>query len=324
LKRKLLVCTLVLLTVAFSAAAGPVRLRFGSNAPINSPTHLAQEEFARLVVEKTNGEVIIEVFPANQLGGNRELIEAVKMGAIDLELQGSANTMYLGPEEYAVMRVPFIFRDQEHVYKVLEGPIGQRLIEQVEKSGVLVLNQRWDRLPRHVSARVPIRTPEDMQNLKIRNGDRASVEGFRIIGAAPVNIPLNEMYLALQQGVADGANLPLDYFWEHSIYEVNKYLNLLYQNFDVQMLLANARRFNSLSPEHQQALLEAAEEAAEYNNKLTWESEADYAEKLAGAGMEVIRVDMEPFYNLIRERVDEIYAIYPSTKGFVEEIDAVQ
>ena len=106
MKRKLLACTLILLTVALSAGAAPIRLRFGSNAPINSPTHLAQEEFARLVAEKTNGEVIVEVFPANQLGGNRELIEAVKMGAIDLELQGSANTMYLGPEEYAVMRVP--------------------------------------------------------------------------------------------------------------------------------------------------------------------------------------------------------------------------
>jgi TRAP-type C4-dicarboxylate transport system substrate-binding protein len=116
----------------------------------------------------------------------------------------------------------------------------------------------------------------------------------------------------------------LDYFWEHSIYEVNKYLNLLYQSFDVQMLLANARRFKSLSPEHQRALLEAAEEAADYNNKLTWESEAEYLAKLEAAGMEVVRVDIEPFYNVIRERVDEIYAIYPSTKGLVEEIDAVQ
>ena len=309
--------------MALSAGAAPIRLRFGSNAPINSPTHLAQEEFARLVAEKTNGEVIVEVFPANQLGGNRELIEAVKMGAIDLELQGSANTMYLGPEEYAVMRVPFMFRDQEHVYKVMEGPIGQRLTEQVEKAGVLILSQRWDRLPRHVSARVPIRTPEDMQNLKIRNGDRPSVEGFRILGAAPVNIPSMRCIWLCSKG-SRRTNLPLDYFWEHSIYEVNKYLNLLHQSFDVQMLLANARRFNSLSPQHQQALREAAEEAAEYNNKLTWESEADYLAKLEEAGMEVIRVDIEPFYNLVRERVDEIYAIYPSTKGFVEEIDAVE
>ena len=197
-------------------------LKYGHNTKQDQPTGKAALKLAELVKQKTNGELEIQVFPANQLGNNRQMIENVKMGAQDMCTQGLGILGVISPL-YNMMQVPYVFRSQDHIRKVVAGDIGKELAEDLEqKTGIFLLAQDWDRMVRHIGGRKPIRTLEDFKGYKVRAGVLPPIATFKAMGASPVKIPLNEMYVALQQGVADGAELPVDYFYDYSIFEVAK------------------------------------------------------------------------------------------------------
>ncbi len=305
-------------------AEGKRVLKYGHNAKQDQPTGKAALLFAKLVGEKTNGELEVQVFPANQLGKNRQMAESLKMGAQDLCTTGLAVMGYLN-NKYMMMQVPYVFRSQEHIRKVVAGDIGKELKEDLAKrTGIFMMAQDWDRMVRHVGGRKPIRNLEDLKGYKIRAGVLPPIAGFRALGASPVKIPLNEMYVAIQQGVADGAELPIDYFYNYSIFEVAKYLNLTYHTYGTQYVGINLRLWKSLKPEHQKALQEATDEAGIYNNKLVAELEEDYLKKLKDAGMEFIKTDTEAFQKALFEKIPEIAKNWPGTEELFYRIQKVK
>lgn len=314
----------LLLFLSTASTLAQTRLRLAGNYPVGSPTDEAMQYFADLVSERTDGEVVIELFPANQLGGNRELLEAVQLGAVDLQIQGTGLYANYGIDDFHLYRVFFAFQDQDHVYEIWGGPVGERLAQQMlDKAGVRTLSMEFDRMPRHIAANVPIRTPEDLQGQRIRCGGGINCESIALLGGIPVNIPLSEMYIALEQGVAEGAELPLDFFYDHSLYEVLDYLNLTYHNYDVQILVANERRFQQLPEEVQAVLQEAAAEAADYNNQLVNEQMDSYLQRLEEAGMEIVEADWEAFHEAMSSEIEKVYEQYPSTRGLWEELQAL-
>jgi tripartite ATP-independent transporter DctP family solute receptor len=311
------------LGLVFQAEAGRV-LKYGHNTKQDQPTGKAALKFAELVKAKTKGEIIIQVFPANQLGNNRQMVENLKMGAQDLLTMGLAGLGYIA-NSYMMMQVPYVFRSQDHIREVVEGQIGKELKDQLaKKQGIYLLAQDWDRMVRHIGGRKPIRELGDFRGYKVRAGVLPPIAGFKALGAAPVKIPLNEMYVALQQGVADGAELPVDYFYDYSIFEVAKYLNLTYHTYGTQFVGINKGLWDSMKSEHQMALQEAAKEAGAYNNKLVAELQDDYLRRLKTAGMEFVQTDVKALSEALKAKIPEIASNWSGTEELYHRIQGVK
>lgn len=305
------------------AEAGRI-LRYGTNAKQDQPTGKAAIMFANLVKKKTGGELEVQVYPANQLGTNRQMVENLKMGAQDLATLGLAALGYLD-SDYMMMQVPYVFRSQEHIHKVLRGPIGQELKAHIQKKAhIFLLAQDWDRMVRDIGGNKPIRGLADLKGYKVRAGVLPPIVGFKALGASPVKIPLNEMYLALQQGVVDGAELPVDYFYNYAIYEVAKYLNLTYHTYGTQFVGINLALWKSLKPKERRALQEAANEAGQYNNRLVAEQQNGYLHKLKEKGMVFVKTDVEQLRNALKKKIPEIASNWPGTEALYERIQKVK
>ena len=313
----------VLLLLGATARAQAKVLRLGRNPLAAGPTHEGSLKFAELVKQKTGGKFEVSVYPANQLGGNREMVEQVKIGSLDMTLQGLGILGY-ALEDYMVVQSPFMFRSQAHIHKAIEGEIGRELADKLLRTqGIRLLTQLWDRLPRHFTANKPLDKPEDMTGLVVRIGGPFA-EFYRLIGAKATVIPLNEMYLAFKQGVAHVSELPLDYIYDHSIYEAHKVLTANYHTYGTQMIAMNEKVFQSLGPDGQRVVLEAAAEAGRHNNTLTWEQEDDYVKKLQDRGMRIVKPDREPFVEALRKAWPQMEKKWPKAKGLYERIQAVR
>ena len=317
-----LVLGLVLLWTLPASAART--LKYGHNTKEAQPTGKAALAFADLVKKKTNGEIIVQVFPNNQLGNNKQMVDNLRQGALDMCTVGLGVLAYLN-DAYMIMQLPYAFRSQEHIQKVVSGPIGQELkTEFAQKHGIVLLAQDWDRMPRHIAGRKPIKTLEDLKGFKVRAGTLAAINGFKALGASPVDISLNEMYLALQQGVADGAELPTDYIYEYSIYEVSKYFNKTYHTYGTQILGINKRVWDSLKPEYQKAIQEAAAQTGDFNNKMDASLQGEYLVKLKNAGTVFVDTDVESFRKAIAGQIGEIAKNWKDGAKLFERIQAVK
>jgi len=309
--------------LADAKAQGPKQLRLCHNSNLDSATDKASHKFAELVEKKTKGQVKIAVYPRNQLGGNRELLEQVKMGSLDLTLMGLGTLGYM-LEEYNFMQIPFAFRNQEHIHKVLDSEIGKTIEKNVAAKGFFLLSQKWDRLPRHIAGKKAVLKMEDLKNLKVREGTPAFHEGIKLYGASPVKIDLNEMFIALQQGIVDAVELPLDYIYDYSIHEAGKFLSLTYHTYGTQFVAMGKKSFDAFPPDIQKALLEAAEEGADFNNRLTWSQEEDYLKKIEKAGVRINKPDYTQFPKILEANIGVLEKKWPACKGLFGKIQSVK
>ncbi len=311
------------LLTASPAQAAPKELRLCHNSNIDSATDKASRRFAELVEKKTQGQLKVIIYPRNQLGGNRELLEQVKMGSLDMALMGLGTMGYM-VEEYNFMQIPFAFRSQDHIHKVLDGEIGKTIEKTVEAKGFFLLNQKWDRLPRHIAGKKAIYKIEDLKNLKVREGTPAFHEGIKLFGASPVKIDLNEMFIALQQGIVDAVELPLDYIYDYSIHEAAKFLSLTYHTYGTQFIATNKKACDSLPADFRKALLEASQEGANFNNQLTWSQEDDYMKKIEKAGVKIIKPEYSQFPKILEANITVLEKKWPTCKGLFSKIQAVK
>jgi len=311
------------LLIASPAQAAPKELRLCHNSNIDSATDKASHRFAERVEKKTQGQLKVIIYPRNQLGGNRELLEQVKMGSLDMTLMGLGTMGYM-VEEYNFMQIPFAFRSQDHIHKVLDSEIGKAIEKTVGAKGFFLLNQKWDRLPRHIAGKKAIYKIEDLKNVKVREGTPAFHEGIKLFGASPVKIDLNEMFIALQQGIVDAVELPLDYIYDYSIHEAGKFLSLTYHTYGTQFIAMNKKAFDSLAADLQKALLEASQEGADFNNQLTWSQEDDYMKKIEKAGVKIIKPEYSQFPKILAANVAPLEKKWPACKGLFDKIQAVK
>jgi TRAP-type C4-dicarboxylate transport system substrate-binding protein len=226
---------------------------------------------------------------------------------------------------YMMMQVPYVFRSREHIHKVLAGDIGQELKADIAKrTGIYLLAQNWDLMVRHIGGVKPIRGLKDFQGYKVRAGGLPSIAGFKALGADPVKIPLNEMYAALEKGAADGAELPIDRFYNYSIFEIAKFLNLTAHSFGTQFLAINLKLWKSLTPEEQKALQQAANEAGAYNNKLAAELKDDYLMKLQNSGIKFIQTGTAAFQRALFDKISEIAGNWSGSEELFYQIQEVK
>lgn len=298
-------------------------LRFGYEAPRSDTQHIAAKKFNDLLKEKTKGEIKLSLFPDSTLGNAQTMISAVRGGTIDLEMSGSPNFSGL-EQKLNVIDIPFIFKNREHVYKVLDGEIGQGLLKTLEDKGLKGL-AFWDVGFRAFSnSKNPVNSPDDIKGLKVRtNQNPMYIQAFTLFGANPVPMPLAELYTALETRAVDAQEHPIGIFWSTKLYEVQKYLSLTNHGYTPLIVVMNKAKFDALSPEWQTALVSAAQEAGKYQRELNVQNEQEIITNLRKAGIEVIEeVDNAPFKAKIEAEVRKAF-IEQNGDELIKAIDAL-
>ncbi|WP_423408317.1 TRAP transporter substrate-binding protein [Heyndrickxia sp. MSNUG] len=272
----------------------PVKLKLGHIAAENDPWHLGAKKFAELVKEKTNGSVEIDLYASSTLGNDRDLIEGMQLGSVDFALVAGVLSNFYEP--YAILELPYLFRDREHMQSVLYGEVGDKLKEDLLANTQVRGLEFWERTPRQLTANKKITSPADLEGIKIRVPEiPASIAAWKAMGATPTPMAFSEVYSSLQTGVIDAQENPVALIESTKLNEVQKYMINTNHVYGYVMLTMSDSTYKKLSKNQQKAIEEAAKEATEYENKIVYEQEKELLEKLTSAGMEVVDVDTEPF-----------------------------
>jgi TRAP-type C4-dicarboxylate transport system substrate-binding protein len=217
--------------------------------------------------------------------------------------------------------VPFLFRSTEHAYKWWTSPEGMAIVKKAEAQRVKVLGIGLNRMARQFASKSkPIAVPDDIKGLKVRAGDTATNSALKVLEAVPTNVALNEMYTAVSQGMVDVIELPLDYIYDYSIFEVTKHLTLSNHSFDVQWVVMNAKKFDSLPAGYQKLLVDSMPGLAKDNNARQEANFKETLQKLKDKGMNVISTDRSKWEAIVPKVIPTLEKTWPSTKGYYEKI----
>jgi len=309
--------TIFLLT-SFTFAAPKHILKLGHIADPAKPYAIAAEKFAELVNEKTNGDVEIQIFPSSQLGNQRDLIEGLIFGTLDMTLTSTAVLGNFLPK-IAIFDLPFLFRDTNHAYKALDT-IGMEIGKELEPKGLKLLAY-FENGIRHLTNNVrPVKKPEDMKGLKIRVMEqKIYIEMMKALGANPTPMAFGELFTAMQQGTVDGQENPVSHIWTKRFFEVQKYISLTGHVYAAEPLLVSMITWNKLPVDVQEAIMLSAAEATSWHRAQCVASDEDMWEKVIASGLtEVIEVDKEPF----RLATAGVWALFEDQVG-KENMDAI-
>ena len=293
---RLAVLLLTVLTLSCSSGSDMVVLKLGHGMDSSHPVHKGMVHMAELVNEKSNGEMRIDIYTNEQLGTERETLELLQIGSLDLTKVSSAVMESFTPL-YSIFGVPFLFVNDEHKYNVLDGPIGQRILQAGEPFRIVGLCYYDAGTRSFYTNDRPIRTPEDLRGMSIRVQESATaIRMINTLGGSATPISWGELYTALQQGVVGGAenNLPSFYLSRH--YEVSKYLSMNEHTAPPDIMLISQHTWeNVLNEEQRGIVMEAARESVPYQRQLWQEASREALLAIEAAGIEVVYPDREPF-----------------------------
>ena len=294
-------------------------LKLAHGLDVNHSVHKAMVKMGEDLARISGGKMKLEIYPSQQLGTERECLELLQIGSLDMT-KVSVGVMENFAPKMKVLGLPFLFRDRDHAFRVLDGPIGQRLLEDGQQYRLRGLGYYDAGSRSFYTKERPIRTPEDLVGMKIRVMESiTAIEMVRSLGGSPTPISWGELYTALQQGVVDGAenNPPSFYLSRH--YEVCKYYSLDEHTTLPDVLVVGTESWDGLSTQEQQWLQEAFDGSVAYQRKLWAESEKEALDAVQAAGVEIIRPDKTSFV----EMVGSIYGQYqkdPEISGLIQAI----
>jgi tripartite ATP-independent transporter DctP family solute receptor len=307
--------------VAQAAPQPEVILKLGHGLDITHPVHKAMVFMAEKVKEKSGGRMRVEIFPNEQLGNEKECIEALQLGYLAMTKTSSAPMEGFVPE-MRVFGIPYLFRDAEHFWKVCNGPIGKKLLLAGESKRLRGLCY-YDAGARSFYARKEIRQPSDLAGMKIRvQNSIMSMKMVQAMGGSPTPVPWGELYTALDQGVVDGAENNSPSFRTSRHYEVCQCYSLDEHTRLPDILIISTRVWSRLTPAQQRILQEAADESVAYQRKIWAEAEEEDLKIVQEAGAKVIRPDLGPF----RASVQSVWREFEGTEigTLIQEIQEVQ
>lgn len=310
---------------ASSGGAGKkdkVRLKMSVTGSDSSTWTKGAQKFAELVKEKTNGEVEIKVYPNEQLsGGNQgKGIEMLRNGATDLSYH--SNIIYsIMDERFGVISLPWLLPDYETVDTKLNGKGGEAINEILDEIGVVGLGFGENGFRQLTNTKKAVNTPEDISGLKIRvPGIKMYISLYKALGADPIAMNFSEVFTALQQKAIDGQENPTDIITSSKIYEVQDHLSVWNYSYDSIILGMNKAKFESLKPEHQEAIKEAATEACDYQVEINRQAEDEQLKMFEERGMTITTVTKENI-EAFKQKVSSVYTEYEPIMG-KELIDA--
>jgi tripartite ATP-independent transporter DctP family solute receptor len=304
---------------ACTGGAGVTVLKLAHGLDVTHPVHGAMVYMAELVSERSNAGMRIDIYPSEQLGSERECVELLQIGSIAMT-KVSASVAESFIPSFKVFSLPYLFTGREHLFAVLDGPIGRELLFQGMGSRLRGLCY-FDAGSRSFYTRErPVHSPADLEGLKIRTQESATaMRMVRALGGSATPIAWGELYTALQQGVVDGAenNPPSFYLSRH--YEVCRYYSLDEHTSVPDVLLIGTASWNRLTPDEQEILARAALAAAEHQ-KVIWKRASDEAlAAVADGGVEILHPDTGPFAEAVAPLIEE-YRGEPEVYRWIERI----
>lgn len=312
----------VLLLTGCSELIEQKSIKLAHGLDTQHPVHQGMVYMAERLAEKSAGELTLEIYPSGQLGSERQCLELLQIGSLGMTKVSAAVLENFAPK-MQVLSLPYLFRDREHNYRVLDSQVGKDLLVQSERYWLRGLTF-FDAGYRSFYAKEPIRTPADLQNKKIRVQESVTAMNLvRALGGAPTPISWGELYTALQQGVVDGAENNPPSFYTSRHYEVCKYYTLNEHTAVPDVLLIGLTAWQRLSPQEQQWLQEAADEAKDYQRILWQQAEQEALDAVQAAGVEIIIPDKSLFSALTAE-LFEAYRDKPEMYRLIQDIRAVE
>ena len=298
-----------------------LKLAHGLNT--EHPVHKAMAFMAKRVLEISEGKLEIKIYPGGQLGPERTCVELLQIGSLDMTKVSTAVMEGFVPT-YRVLGLPYIFRDKEHAFKVLDGKIGKDLLLEGTDSWLKGLCF-YDAGSRSFYTKdQPVNSPDDLKGLKIRvMKSNTAVQMVRTFGGSPTPISWGELYTALQGGVVDGAeNNPPSFYLSHH-YEVCKYYSLNEHTTVPDILLISSRTWNKLTLKEKEWIKQAVKESVVLQRKLWEESEKEALKAVSEAGVKIIYPDKKPFAEKVEKLIDS-YQSNNKLYNYIQQIRSVK
>ena len=313
------------LGLSLQVQAGTV-IRIGHGANDKLHMHRALLRFEELVEKGSNGEIEIRIFPSSQMGPDREMIEGVQTGVLEMAIPPSSFFAGWDPS-FAVIELPYVYPSKDVALKVLNGPAGDEMLKKLEKQGLVGLGWLENGL-RHVTNNVrPIHSPEDLSGIKLRTMKvPAHVDTFSALGANPTPMNFGEVYSGLQQGVIDGQENPIALIDSQRFYEVQKYMSLTGHVFTTYVPVISKSFFDGLSAEHQALIRASMHKASDYQQELVNGEESAQLEAIRKSGVEVVDLSPEQImaFQTLTESVRAKYRAPIGEKAFDAWMAAVK
>ena len=283
-RRQIIVSAPLLLAPAFVRAQQPIVIKFSHVVAPNTPKGQAAEYFKKLAEERTQGRVKVEVYPNSQLYKDKEELEALQLGSVQMLAPSLAKFGPLGAKEFELFDLPYIFDNYEELHKITQGPIGLGLLKKLDSKGILGLAY-WDNGFKDMSANKPLRNPAEAKGLKMRIQSSKILEmQMRAIGAIPQVLAFSEVYQALQTGVVDGTENPPSNFYTQKFDEVQKYMTQTRHGYLGYAVIVNQKFWDGLPADIRKVLEHAMKEATGYANGVAKKENDEATEAVRKSG----------------------------------------
>ena len=269
---------------AAAVAADPIVIKFSHVVANDTPKGKAADKFKELAEKYTKGGVKVEVYPNSTLYKDKEEMEALQLGAVQILAPSLAKFGPLGVKEFEAFDLPYIFDGYDDLHKITTGPVGQKLLGKLEARGIKGL-AFWDNGFKSFSANSPMKKPEDLKGKKMRvQSSKVLEEQMRTLGSIPQVMAFSEVYQALQTGVVDGTENPHSNLYTQKMHEVQKHMSLTDHGYLGYALITNKKFWDGLPGEIRTQLEQAVKESTEYANQIAKEENDKALEAVRASG----------------------------------------
>lgn len=298
-KKNLLVLLVLMFLISYSmifsttAQGAPIPMIISHDAVLGGTEDKAMIRFAEVIEKLTDGEIKPKVYPAAQLGAEKEELQGIKAGTIHAS-DITTGVMTNWVPEMGICDLPYVFRSEKHVKRCLFGPIGEFIGKKAEDKGFTVLGYYLEGF-RNISSKKPYTTLEDLKGLRLRTMQSPPhLKGYKAMGINVTPIPGTEVYMAIKTGLVDATEFPFTFWYENKYYEILKHINLTGVFYCPEALIVGSKFFESLTPKQKTAIRIAAEEASNAFLKFRDEDLAKYVKEAKDKGVLFHEVNTEP------------------------------
>lgn len=323
--RSAIACGILLAACSSAAhAQDKIVMKLGHTLAPNNHYQLTALEFAKAVAAKTNGKIEVQVFPQSQLGGEVQMTQALRTGTQEMMISGQA-AMVNTIKQWEIFDIPYLFSSVDDANRVMQGPVGKKFMEMMKPYNMVGL--AWISVGERnlFTGKKTIGSLSDVKDLKVRVMQSPGyIAGYKALGANPTPLAYNQVFLALSQGLIDGADTSPEQFIQDKFSDVSKNYYITHVNYLPVVLAISKAAWDKLTPDQQKAMQEAATEAAQFDLK---EYKKEYEEALVqmkSHGVQVVEVDTKPWAVATEAARKEMISKVPDGAALFEEITAAR
>ena len=302
----------------------PIEIKLAHVGSEQHQYHIAATKFKELIEQKSNGDITVNIFHSGQLGAEGDAVEGIQSGTIDMTTVAADSAPANVVPEFNVYGIPYLFTDRAHAYKVLDGEIGQDLLNKATEKGLRGLGYWEIGFANFTNSKREIHTPEDMKGLKLRVQPAPIWDEFmKRLGALPTPMSFTELYSAMEQGVVDGQENPIATIHAMKFYEVSPYIALTKHTYKAAAVFVSDKIWNQLSDEQKKLMEETVDETYKYQRDYLEQKEQETIEELKATGkVTITEPDLDAFAEVTKGIESTVADKVPA--DLVEQIKAVK